>query len=111
MPASTMRSSVSGSREAGPIVATILVRRIVGKVSVVVVARVGPPSGWRPQVVDIRSIACVLGPSRPLPRVGAEARIAHFGGGFERGTVLAVHEEGRRLQVRGEAGEVLEFVL
>jgi hypothetical protein len=53
----------------------------------------------------------VLGPSRPLPRVGARARIAHFGGGFELGTVLAVHEEGRRLEVRGEAGETLEFVL
>jgi hypothetical protein len=43
--------------------------------------------------------------------VGAEARIAHFGGGYERGTVLEVHEQGRRLGVRGEAGEVLEFVL
>jgi len=53
----------------------------------------------------------VLGPSRPLPRVGAQARIAHFGGGFEQGTVLAVHEDGRRLEVRGEGGEVLEFVL
>jgi hypothetical protein len=51
------------------------------------------------------------GPSRPLPRVGARARIAHFGGGFELGTVLAVHDEGRRLQVRGETGELLEFVL
>jgi hypothetical protein len=53
----------------------------------------------------------MLGPSRPLPRVGALARIAHFGGGHERGTVLAVHEDGRRLQVRDEAGELLEFVL
>ncbi len=53
----------------------------------------------------------MLGPSRPLPRVGARARIAHFGGGFELGTVLAVTEEGRRLQVRGEGGELLEFVL
>jgi len=53
----------------------------------------------------------VLGPSRPLPRVGAQARIAHFGGGYELGVVLAVHEQGRRLEVRGEAGEVLEFVL
>lgn len=51
------------------------------------------------------------GPTRPFPRVGAPARIAHFGGGFERGTVVAVHEQGRRLEVRGEAGEVLEFVL
>jgi len=53
----------------------------------------------------------MLSPSRPLPRVGAPARIAHFGGSFERGTVLAVHDEGRRLEVRGEAGDVREFVL
>jgi len=53
----------------------------------------------------------VLGPSRPVPRVGAPARIAHFGGGFEEGTVLAVLEQGRRLQVSGESGEMLEFVL
>jgi hypothetical protein len=30
---------------------------------------------------------------------------------IEAGVVVAVHEEGRRLEVRGEAGEVLEFVL
>jgi hypothetical protein len=53
----------------------------------------------------------VLGPTRPLPTVGAPVRIAHFGGGFERGTVLAVHDDGRRVEVRGEGGEVLEFVL
>ena len=53
----------------------------------------------------------MLGPSRPLPRVGALARIAHFGGAFELGTVVAVYEDGRRLQVRGEGGELLEFVL
>ncbi|HEY4997162.1 MAG TPA: hypothetical protein VII03_04140 [Solirubrobacteraceae bacterium] len=53
----------------------------------------------------------MLGPSRQLPRVGAPARIVHFGGSFERGTVLAVHEQGRRLEVRGEGGELLEFVL
>jgi hypothetical protein len=53
----------------------------------------------------------VLGPSRPLPRVGARARISHFGGVSEDGTVLAVREEGRRLEVRDEAGTVLEFVL
>lgn len=53
----------------------------------------------------------MLGPSRPLPRVGARARITHFGGGRELGTVVAVHEQGRRLVVRGEAGEQLEFVL
>jgi hypothetical protein len=35
----------------------------------------------------------------------------HFGGGFEPGVVLAVREGGRRLHVRGEEGQVLEFVL
>jgi len=39
------------------------------------------------------------------------ARISHFGGGFERGTVVAVHEHGRRLEVAGEDGTVVEFVL
>jgi hypothetical protein len=53
----------------------------------------------------------MLEPTRPLPRVGARARIAHFGGGFERGVVLAVEDGGRRLRVRGDAGELLEFVL
>ena len=43
--------------------------------------------------------------------MGAPARVAHFGGGFEPGTVLAVHDEGRRLEVQLEHGEVLEFVL
>ncbi len=46
-----------------------------------------------------------------MPRVGAHARIVHFGGGFERGVVLAVHNDGRRLEVRDERGDVLEFVL
>jgi hypothetical protein len=53
----------------------------------------------------------VLGPSRPLPRVGAGARVVHFGGGHERGTVVAVRDRGRRVEVRCEGGEVLEFVL
>jgi len=35
----------------------------------------------------------------------------HFGGGVESGVVLAVHDSGRRVQVRGEEGEVREFVL
>ena len=106
-----MRLSVPGSREAGPIVATIFVRRIERKVSVVVVVRARAP-GVADGRLCARSIdLTVLGPSRPVPRVGGQARIAHFGGGFERGVVLAVHERGRRLQVRGEGGEVLEFVL
>ena len=37
--------------------------------------------------------------------------MAHFGGGFELGTVLAVSEDGRRVEVRCEGGDVLEFVL
>lgn len=53
----------------------------------------------------------MLGPSRQLPRVGGQVRILHFGGIVELGVVAAVHEEGRRLEVRGETGEVLEFVL
>jgi len=57
------------------------------------------------------SIEGVLGPTRPLPRLGGSARIAHFGGGFEPGTIVAVHEEGRLLEVRGETGELYEFEL
>jgi hypothetical protein len=53
----------------------------------------------------------MLEPTRPLPRVGARVRIAHFGGGFEAGTIEAVLEDGRRLRVRAEGGDVLEFVL
>jgi hypothetical protein len=53
----------------------------------------------------------MLGPSRPVPKVGAPVRIAHFGGGFERGTILAVREGGRCLEVRGEEGGTHEFVL
>jgi hypothetical protein len=53
----------------------------------------------------------MLGPSRPVPRVGAPVRIRHFGGGAEAGTVLAVREEGRELDVRGAGGETLRFVL
>jgi hypothetical protein len=53
----------------------------------------------------------VLGPSRPLPRVGAPARIARFGGSFEHATVVAVEDEGRLLRVRSEGGELLEFAL
>jgi hypothetical protein len=53
----------------------------------------------------------MLGPSRPVPTVGARVRIAHFGGGFERGTIVAVRDEGRRLEVRGEGREMHEFVL
>lgn len=53
----------------------------------------------------------MLEPSRPVPIVGARVRIAHFGGGFEQGTIVAVREDGRRLEIRGEAGDTHEFVL
>ena len=53
----------------------------------------------------------MLGPTRPMPRVGAKARIAHFGGEREAGTVMAVRDEGRRLEVRARDGRLLEFVL
>ncbi len=47
-----------------------------------------------------------------MPRAGARARIAHFGGSFEAATVISVHDDGRRLQVLGEGdGEAREFVL
>jgi len=53
----------------------------------------------------------VLGPTRPLPHVGARARLAHFGGDCEQGTVVAVRDQGRRLEVRSDAGERFQFVL
>lgn len=43
--------------------------------------------------------------------MGAPARIRHFGGGVQEATIAAVHDEGRRLEVRGEDGEGFEFVL
>jgi hypothetical protein len=43
--------------------------------------------------------------------VGAQARILYFGGVVETAVVVAVHDDGRRLEVRAEGGEVLEFVL
>ena len=85
-------------------VATILVRRIDGKVSVGVVvlrhAEGTSPSrapAWGRgdgRAFHPRSIDRCSARHDPFPRVGATARIAHFGGGFERGTVLAVHEAG-----------------
>ena len=53
----------------------------------------------------------MLGPTRPLPRVGARVRIARFGGIYEPATIVAVEEDGRRLRVRAEGGELLDFVL
>lgn len=53
----------------------------------------------------------MLEPSRPVPIVGARVRIAYFGGGFERGTIVAVRDDGRSVKVRGEGTETHEFVL
>jgi hypothetical protein len=53
----------------------------------------------------------VLHPTRPVPRVGAHARITHFGGATEPAVVVAVNDDGRRIAVRGAGGEVLDFVL
>ena len=50
-------------------------------------------------------------PSRQVPRVGAAARIAHFGGGYVQVVITAVSDEGRHVQVRGEDGELVEFQL
>lgn len=53
----------------------------------------------------------MLGPTRPVPRVGTPARIKHFGGGIEDGTILAVRDDGRSVSVSGEGDELYEFVL
>jgi hypothetical protein len=53
----------------------------------------------------------MLGPSRPVPRVGARARVAYFGGSFEAATVVAVGDDGRRVEVRCDGGDTLEFAL
>ena len=53
----------------------------------------------------------MLSPSRQLPRVGARARITHFGGGAEEVVLVAVREGGRRVEVRNEQDEAFEFVL
>jgi hypothetical protein len=43
--------------------------------------------------------------------VGTQVRIVHFGGGVQDGVVVSVAEQGRRVRVRAEHGEELEFVL
>ncbi|MGA9283932.1 MAG: hypothetical protein WBV85_00660 [Solirubrobacteraceae bacterium] len=53
----------------------------------------------------------MIGPSRPLPRADGHVRIKHFGGSIERGTIVSVLEDGARLSVEGEDGELYEFVL
>ena len=46
-----------------------------------------------------------------MPQVGGRARIAHFGGGFQDALIVAVHDGGRRVLVRDDGGEQLEFTL
>jgi hypothetical protein len=46
-----------------------------------------------------------------VPRVGAAARIAHFGGGYEQVVIATVTDEGRRVQVRGDGDRTIEFQL
>jgi hypothetical protein len=46
-----------------------------------------------------------------MPQVGARARIAHFGGGFQDALIVAVQDDGRRVLVRDDGGELLEFAL
>jgi len=53
----------------------------------------------------------VLRPTRPLPQVGSQARILHFGGDYEPAIVTAVHDDGRRLEVLAEGGETFDFLL
>jgi hypothetical protein len=43
--------------------------------------------------------------------IGAAARIRHFGGASESAVIVAVLEQGRRVQVRDESGDTAEFVL
>ena len=50
-------------------------------------------------------------PTRPVPRVGAVARVSHFGGTSEPATVTAIDEERRRVVVRSESGDTIEFAL
>jgi hypothetical protein len=68
-------------------------------------------------VLDRSDQHLMLGPTRPVPRVGDRARVKHFGGGSENGIVVAVHDDGRCVSVRtltgtgGSDGELYEFVL
>lgn len=53
----------------------------------------------------------MLSPTRPLPSPGAKARIRHFGGEVEIGTVCAVRDGGRSVEVSCESGEKMQFAL
>jgi hypothetical protein len=53
----------------------------------------------------------VLGPTKPFPRLGGRALIAHFGGPSEAVTIVGVEDGGRRIVVTDGAGEQYEFTL
>lgn len=53
----------------------------------------------------------MLRPTRPLPKVGARARIRHFGGEVELGVVCRVGDGGRTVQVSCGNGDLIEFTL
>ncbi|MGI8803701.1 MAG: hypothetical protein ACR2KV_16310 [Solirubrobacteraceae bacterium] len=53
----------------------------------------------------------MLGPTKPYPRVGAQAVIAHFGGRSEPVTIVGVEDGGRRVVVSADGGERHEFTL
>jgi hypothetical protein len=53
----------------------------------------------------------MLSPTRPLPTTGAKARIRHFGGEVELGTICAVYDSGRGVEVSCESGEKMRFAL
>lgn len=49
--------------------------------------------------------------TRPIPRVGDDVFIVHLAA-MEPATIVAIHDEGRRVEVLGDEGETpLEFVL
>ena len=52
-----------------------------------------------------------LRPSRPLPVVGAAARIWHFSGESEPVTIVEVHDDGRTVAVVSADGSRREFTL
>jgi hypothetical protein len=100
-------------------VATIFVRRMSVTVSVAAVAagdtcvnplaRPATASRCRGARGGCDHLAAVA--SRPFPHPGAPAWIVHFGGTAQPAVIVHVREEGRRLIVRAEEGEELEFVL
>ena len=53
----------------------------------------------------------MLGPTKPFPRVGDGAAIAHFGGRSEPATIVGVEDDGRRLVVADAVGARYEFTL